>query len=124
MSAMSGLPICTHCGYTWGEYRARGLVGCPHCYAAFGDALRGDLLWIHQTPGPPVADDEDPSVRAERVAHLREGLADALRKEDYAEASRLRRALDRENPPGARPDPGDLTRGTVRDGDPAAGTGS
>lgn len=89
---MDPLPICTHCGFTWGEYRARGLLGCPHCYAAFGEALQGDLRWIHQGPGAaPVGagEEEDPAARAEWMAHLRERLTDALRKEDYAEAARV-----------------------------------
>jgi protein arginine kinase activator len=92
---MAGLPICTHCGFTFGEYRARGLLGCPRCYAAFGEALQGDLLWIHRAleHGRP-ASREDAESRAERLAHWREQLADALRKEDYAEAARLRRLID------------------------------
>lgn len=48
---MDAMPICTHCGFTWGEYRSRGLLGCPHCYASFGEALQGDLLWIHAALG-------------------------------------------------------------------------
>jgi protein arginine kinase activator len=109
---LDGLPICTQCGFTWAEYRARGLLGCPHCYSAFGEALQGDLLWIHRAfehlvPGGA----EDPASRAERIAHLREQFADALRKEDYAEAARLRRLID-----GS----GNVTTG----GDGPRGTGS
>lgn len=92
---MAGLPICTHCGFTFGEYRARGLLGCPNCYAAFGEALQGDLLWIHRAleHGRPESREEAES-RAERLARWREQLADALRKEDYAAAARLRRLID------------------------------
>jgi hypothetical protein len=45
---MDSFPVCTHCGFTFGEYRARGLLGCPHCYAGFGEALQGDIAWLHQ----------------------------------------------------------------------------
>jgi hypothetical protein len=45
---MDNFPVCTHCGFTFGEYRARGLLGCPHCYAGFGEALQGDIAWLHQ----------------------------------------------------------------------------
>ncbi|MEO6095103.1 MAG: hypothetical protein ABIW76_05315 [Fibrobacteria bacterium] len=45
---MDSFPVCTHCGFTFGEYRARGLLGCPHCYVGFGDALLGDIAWLHQ----------------------------------------------------------------------------
>lgn len=105
---MDSLPICTHCGFTFGEYRARGLLGCPHCYAAFGEALQGDLLWIHRAlgHGRPAAR-EDAESRAERLAHWREQLADALRKEDYAEAARLRRLIEGEGAgSGGGRDPG------------------
>jgi protein arginine kinase activator len=91
---MAGLPICTHCGFTFGEYRARGLLGCPQCYAAFGDALQGDLLWIHRALQHGGTANEDAESRAERLAHWREQLADALRKEDYAGAARLRRLIE------------------------------
>lgn len=92
---MDNLPICTHCGFTWNEYRSRGLLGCPHCYAAFGEALQGDLLWIHNVLEHVLpAGGVDPSERAEEVARYREQLTDALRKEDYLEAARLRRLID------------------------------
>lgn len=112
---MENLPICTHCGFTWGEYRARGLLGCPHCYAAFGESLQADLLWIHRAfedavpapgnpgdgarartgPPPPAGGGgEEAPVRAEQVAQWREQIAEALRREDYQEAARLRRLID------------------------------
>jgi protein-arginine kinase activator protein McsA len=70
-------------------------LGCPHCYAAFGDALQGDLLWLHRAvassegPADPAASVE----LAERSAVWKEQLADAVRKEDYAEAARLQRLI-------------------------------
>jgi protein arginine kinase activator len=90
-------PVCTHCGFTWDEYRARGLLGCPQCYAVFGDALEVDLAWFHRTlahaagAGDPAAPKPDPG---ETLAALREELAAALRREDYSEAGRLRRLID------------------------------
>lgn len=101
---MDKFPVCTHCGFTWDEYRARGLLGCPQCYAAFGDALQADLLWFHRAlehvPGglaPAGARPEAAPRAAEPIsdrAALRERLAEALRREDYAEAARLRKRLD------------------------------
>ena len=95
-------PICTHCGFTWGEYRARGLLGCAECYAAFGEALEGDLLRIHRALAhagsgsrpAPVATDPPPAAKdGEQVADWREQLADAVRREDYAEAARLQKLI-------------------------------
>ena len=100
---MAEFPVCTQCGFTWAEYRARGLVGCPQCYASFGDGLLADLNWMHAPEHPPAA--EAPAAfpgraaapgreaPADRLARLREELADALRKEQYEEAARLRRQI-------------------------------
>jgi protein-arginine kinase activator protein McsA len=114
---MDGLPLCTHCGFTWGEYRLRGLLGCPHCYASFGEALQGDLLWIHEAlaqgqeaataspsasagsgsgSGSGSSSDSDPDTDPgipERLARWREQLSDAVRREDYAAAAALQKRI-------------------------------
>jgi protein arginine kinase activator len=96
-------PICTHCGHTWGEYRARGLLGCPHCYAAFGEALQADIGWLHQALGavlpeapPAAAGLPDP----ETLARWREQLAAAVRIENYEEAARIKGLLRAAPPRG------------------------
>lgn len=98
-------PVCTHCGHTWGEYRARGLLGCPHCYAAFGEALQADIAWLHQalafaapetapgTAGPSAADPET-------LARWREQMAEAVRAENYEEAARIKGLLRAAAPRG------------------------
>lgn len=97
---MERMPLCTHCGFTWGEYRARGLLGCPHCYAAFGEALQGDLMWIHHALGAAAPEEAMPAAAGaaaapspEQVAQWREQMADAVRREEYAEAARLQRLI-------------------------------
>ena len=74
MDGKESLGLCTHCGFTLGEYRLRGLLGCPHCYASFGEALAGDLLWIHEALAPG-------SVRADPARHeARFGFPDRSRR--------------------------------------------
>lgn len=90
---MDPFPVCTHCGHTLAEYRLRGLLGCPHCYAAFGEALQADLAWLHQAlaasvPGPAAAAPSAPDP--ETLARWREQLAEAVRAENYEEAARLK----------------------------------
>ena len=112
-------PVCTHCGFTFGEYRLRGLLGCPHCYAGFGEALQADLAWLHQAlafiAGPSGPTDAsapsdvagDGLKRAERapenLARWREELAAAVRSENYEEAARLNRLIRGAGPPGSEP---------------------
>ena len=97
--AEGNFPVCTHCGHTWDEYRARGLLGCPHCYAAFGEALQADIGWLHQAlafaaseaAGSPAGAPAGPDP--ETLARWREQLAEAVRAENYEEAARLKRLL-------------------------------
>jgi protein arginine kinase activator len=87
-------PVCTQCGFTLGEYRARGLLGCPHCYASFGEALQADLLWMHHALGIEESRPKPPesleSSDRESLIRLRRSLADAIKIENYGEAARLR----------------------------------
>jgi protein-arginine kinase activator protein McsA len=116
---MDSFPVCTHCGFTFGEYRARGLMGCPHCYAGFGEALQADIAWLHQAlaltsdaaadvvadagadavssalPGIPASGSAaiGPNPDAETLARWREQIAAAVRVENYEEAARLKRLI-------------------------------
>ena len=92
---MDSFPVCTQCGFTFAEYRARALLGCPHCYATFGTGLEADILWLH--PHGTLEDAPAP-VPSETVAGWRERLGDALRGEKYEEAARLRRLIEGEGP--------------------------
>jgi protein arginine kinase activator len=117
--AAEKFPVCTHCGFTWEEYRARGLLGCPHCYEGFGDALQADIAWLHQAlafAGPAEAGSPDgqplPAPQEARkaaaappdpetLARWRERLAEAVRAENYEEAGRLKRLIDAGLPAGS-----------------------
>lgn len=115
---MENFPVCTHCGFTWGEYRARGLLGCPHCYVGFGEALQADLAWLHgalafaeqrpeTAPAPLDAGRTDVERTSapdpELLAEWREQIAEAIRAENYEEAARLNRLIRASGP---RQDPG------------------
>ena len=93
--------VCTQCGFTYGEFLARGLLGCPRCYDHLGEALWPDLLQIHPRlhrktrpePAQGVSVSEGVSRDLEDKARLNEMLADALRGERYEEAALLRSKL-------------------------------
>lgn len=90
------LPVCLACGFTLAEFRARGLMGCPACYAQLGEGLRAELLQshpnLHRTL--PVAVHEVTTEIRPDIGALREQLGDALRHERYEEAARLQRRLE------------------------------
>jgi protein arginine kinase activator len=93
---MSPLRVCTQCGFTYAEFRERGLLGCPECYASFGDALFADLLQMHPDlyrRAPETSGESRDASPAEDPARLRELFSDALRGERYEEAATLRQRL-------------------------------
>ena len=94
----ANFPVCTHCGHTWAEYRARGLLGCPHCYIAFGEALQADIAWLHQSlafaiPEAAHATAVPPTADPETLARWQEQMAEAVRAENYEEAARIKGLL-------------------------------
>ncbi len=92
MDSMDNFPVCTQCGFTFSEYRSRGLLGCPHCYTSFGDALQADLVWLHSaleiSESIPLV--KPISSEGESLAQMRQNLIEALKIENYGEAARLR----------------------------------
>lgn len=102
---MDGLPpirVCVHCGWTLGEYQARRYLGCAHCYESLGEALRGEWLLSHPAfylKSWPFAESPSPETALENLAQWREQLGDALRREDYAEAARLKALIARRERP-------------------------
>jgi protein arginine kinase activator len=97
--------MCTRCGFTWEEYRSRGLLGCPHCYAGFGDALQADIAWLHQALAFAAPEPGPAEANREILAGWREKLAEALRREEYGEAARLRRLIQNGSAGSAAPAP-------------------
>lgn len=90
------LLVCLRCGFTYAEFRGRGLLGCAECYESFGEILHADMFHVHPrlfraAPAGQTAGND--ARRAETAAALRERLSDALRFERYEEAAALRREL-------------------------------
>ena len=85
---------CPECGLSFVEFRSQGLLGCPHDYEAFGEAL-GNVIEraqdgrTHHTgksPGQVVTIDP---ARQQKVDLQRE-LRAAVEQEDYERAAKLR----------------------------------
>ena len=86
-------PVCEVCGYPYGQFRERWLLGCPACYGAFREQLlpvlrryHGDVRHVGKVPrsrGPRAA-------LGREVARLKSLLQQAVDQESYEEAARLR----------------------------------
>ena len=88
---------CPHCGITFEEFRTKGRFGCPHDYEVFASALNPLLDKIHgshhHTGRLPRGQEAVDSDASDRLLRLRRELQEAVRREDYENAARLRDTL-------------------------------
>ena len=105
--ATPGRP-CPKCGITYGEFRARGRLGCPHDYDAFQAELTPLLERIHhgrtQHVGKSPSSTDGRSESDRLLIELRRALAEAVQGERYEEAARLRDRIRRVEEGGAEAD--------------------
>ncbi len=84
---------CPNCGLTYKEFRKIGRLGCSQCYNAFKQNLRPLLRNIHGSANHvgkrPKRVSEEMSKELE-LAELRQALKDAIAKEEFEEAAKLR----------------------------------
>ncbi|MFO0950448.1 MAG: UvrB/UvrC motif-containing protein [Isosphaeraceae bacterium] len=88
---LAGL-TCPDCGLKFMEYRAEGRLGCPHDYAVFA---RGLLPVVQRAHGATRHVGKTARVRPAAAARLRlrTRLREAVAREDYEEAARVRDQL-------------------------------
>ncbi len=89
---------CDACGMRLSDLRNTGRVGCPQCYETFREHLEPLLRRVHGATehrghGPGAAQDRE-HVQHE-LARLRRELLDAVRREDYEQAARVRDEIAR-----------------------------
>jgi len=85
--------VCPNCGISFREFRSQGRLGCPHDYSAFENELMPLLENIHgetQHTGKTPRRAPGGSKRQYRLIKLRSELKNAVEKEDYEDAARLR----------------------------------
>jgi protein arginine kinase activator len=84
---------CPHCGIKFAEFRSSGRLGCSHDYDAFREELLPLLENIHgetrHVGKAPRRQPRTKQVRAELV-QLRKQLQQAVTRENYEEAAKLR----------------------------------
>ncbi len=102
----SSVVQCPRCGLTYEDFRKIGRLGCGECYTAFAKYLGPLLKRIHgasahtgKTPATvenepaPAAPAPAPKIVRPRpvdIAELKERLQEAIEKEEFEEAARLR----------------------------------
>ena len=93
---------CGACGLKYSEFKESGRLGCPECYGSFEPQLTELMSRIHGSPqhagrvyagGPALKLSKAEICR--RLDELRVALKDAVAKEDFEGAARLRDAMKR-----------------------------
>jgi len=84
---------CPDCGMTYGEFRSQGRLGCPNDYEAFAKPLQDVLEKVHgateHVGKMPLRAGADQQAQRE-LMQLRRQLQEAVEREQYEEAARLR----------------------------------
>ena len=96
---------CPICGISFYEFRQGGRLGCPHDYVFFSEELEPLLLNVHgetvhagKLPKRGVRDTESQT----ELIRLRREMKEAVEKEDYEHASKLRdeiRSIEKDGKP-------------------------
>ena len=84
---------CPICGITFADFRKGGRLGCAYDYVAFEEDLEPLLVNIHgalQHVGKVPTNLSGSPERQQRLMQLKVEMKDAIEKEDYETASRLR----------------------------------
>jgi protein arginine kinase activator len=94
---------CPDCGLTYAEFRSQGRLGCPHDYEAFRGPLAEVLRHVHGATehlGKMPRRAGSGLKEQRELMHLRRRLQQAVEKEQYEEAARLRDLLREKEAPG------------------------
>jgi protein arginine kinase activator len=90
-----GGKVCDVCGIKFVEFRNSGRLGCPHDYEEFQaelvpllESIHGELKHAGKAPRRPK-----PATGRRELAQLRRQLQDAIQRESYEEAARLRDSI-------------------------------
>lgn len=90
---------CEACGLAFAEFRQKGLLGCPSCYASFEQQLGPLIERAHQGAvhhcGKTPAKAEFSEALRQRLTLLRQQLSEAVANEQYERAAVIRDELSR-----------------------------
>lgn len=89
---------CPVCGITFYEFRNQGRLGCPHDYTCFDNELEPLLINIHgknKHVGKRPKKHGAPSAKQNDLIRLRREMKDAVQKEEYEQASKLKEQIQK-----------------------------
>lgn len=93
LSVETGLK-CKNCGFSYSNFKETGLLGCSQCYSFFHEALEPLLKKIHGSTKHigkfPEKKKKEKRKEVPDIELLRKELKEAVTKEEFEEAARLR----------------------------------
>jgi len=98
---------CPVCGITFFEFRSKGRLGCPHDYVFFAKELEPLLLNVHgetEHTGRRPQKLQGGTDRQTDLIRLRREMKEAVQREEYERASKLRDEIRRVEGKGASPE--------------------
>ena len=85
---------CPHCGITLEQFRRQAVLGCPHDYEVFSEVLGPLIAKAHNGNtnhcGKIPATAGKPAKSRSKILRLEKQLNEAVTKEDYETAAKLR----------------------------------
>lgn len=88
---------CSECGCTYAQFRAKGWLGCSHCYTAFEKEIDALLTQMHGSSvhkGKRYTDQaRTPQALTGEIKRLRHELAIAIKNEEFEQAATIRDAI-------------------------------
>ncbi len=89
----TGAKKCPRCHSTLYDFKERGKAGCSECYTAFAEELEPTVRSMHGSSthtGRAPSKWRKKQSKAARLKELRRQMNDAIKKEEFEEAARLR----------------------------------
>lgn len=84
---------CPVCGFSFDDFKRSGFLGCPECYKTFRREIIPMLRRVHgntkHVGAIPEAEGKEMQIK-NRINELKNKLNDAVAKEDFEEAAKLR----------------------------------
>ena len=94
MAQASGPEIkCPHCGFTQGDFKKAGRLGCAECYVTFAEGLEGLLKTMHKGTkhvGKVPQSLQQTRDLSDRLKSLQKKLDKAVEEEDFEQAAQVR----------------------------------
>lgn len=89
--------VCSRCGLTFKEFTKTLKFGCSNCYDVFGEEIKPFLKKLHGSTVHRGRSLEKTDIakleKRKKIIHLKKALKDAVAKEAYETASKIRDEL-------------------------------